>query len=307
MNGFKTWGLLLLALVVAGGAFWGSKSYLQSEKDALFAQFNESVAKTVTIVVSTRDVGAGEIVSASNMATVDVPAKFLPDSAVYPQMFDQVNGRELIYPMSEGTPLLEIYLGGGVVDKFSDLIEKGKRPVTIEIDNLNSNEGMLEIGDSVDLLQLLDGDKESVMQLNVLAENIKVFATGRTRSSSIDENVTAVSDGYSDQGYATITVIVDVKIAAKIILAQANGDLLTLLRNSRDDRKLPFKYISYADLDSDSESLLIEYYSASGSSGGNITPKYISSTGRTNQPVKVIFVENTKKISTDAANKEGLK
>ncbi|RJG39514.1 Flp pilus assembly protein CpaB [Motilimonas pumila] len=281
----KSWGLLLLAIILGAGTYFGANHFFKEHEKKIRAELESKITSTKSIVVSSRDIQAGEIISAENMAIATVPSNFLPDGHVEPPMFDAMSGKELIYPMSQGTPLLQLYVGGNYADRFSDLIKKGHRPLTVEVDTINSNEGMIEVGDYVDLLLMVSGESEGVERLENIAENVNIVATGRTRSVSAESNGNVMSDGGQMYGYSTITVILPSDTAARVLLAQENGTLVTFLRNQEDKAKLGFDAISFHQMQ-DVTAGTIQYFTASNSDGANLKPKYVNIIGNTKSKIQ---------------------
>ena len=83
MAGFlKTGGLMLLALVFAGLAGWGTLSYLNSREAELRQAAASLDGPSVEVVVANAAVSPGETISLDNMAIADVPQKYLPQDAI---------------------------------------------------------------------------------------------------------------------------------------------------------------------------------------------------------------------------------
>ncbi|GAA5218217.1 Flp pilus assembly protein CpaB [Corallincola platygyrae] len=273
-DNLKSWGLLAAGIILAVIAYFSSQSYLQSEKEELLSNIRKKEAATVEVVVSSKKINAGDFIGASNMAVAKVPAKYLPDSYVSPLEFTQYAGKEMLVDMSRGKPLLKIYAGGEKAGRFSDLIAKGDRPLTLEVDSLESNEEMIEVGDHVDLvLMVKGGENNTVEKLDILAENVNVIATGarRSASTSAQGKTIAPSDFY---GYNTITVVLEAELAGQVLLAQENGDLVVMLRNQVDTEELDFEEIAYGAT-SNVSSGSIQYFAGSLSENGGLITAFV--------------------------------
>ncbi len=286
-NGFiKSWGLLLVALITGIGTYFTANYFFKQHEANIRAELEAQITSTKRIVVSSREIVAGEIISADNMAVAEVPANFLPDGHIEPNMFSSMQGRELLYPLGQGKPLLDIYVGGTYAERFSDLIGLGKRPLTVEVDTINSNEGMIEVGDYVDLLlKVTNGEDEGISRLDNIAEAVRVVATGSMRSIGHGDQTGVISETGYGSGYSTITVILDSDIAAKVLLAQENGTLVTFLRNQQDKRHLGFETVSYNNLLNGSKNT-IEMYSNSNNDGALLRATLFSNSTNIDQKAK---------------------
>ncbi|WP_351079129.1 Flp pilus assembly protein CpaB [Shewanella sp. CAL98-MNA-CIBAN-0140] len=154
--------------------------------------------------------------------------------------------------MIAGEPLLSHYVAGLGIESFSDLLREGERAVTLEIDNLNSASGMALPGDIVDLLLVTekvveDSEEladEPLKQIEPLLQKVRILSV---------DNISLVSQtqdfkmyGYEKDflEYSTITVGINFKDAAKVILAKELGEIVFMLRNSSDKTKVSNRAIT---------------------------------------------------------------
>ena len=183
-SGAQSWGLLAGATVLGLLAFFASTWYLQRRsqlmEDDLLAQQGEKRQ----IVVATTPLAPGAIVGADNMALAEAPVANLSEQAVGPDAFGAFEGKVLTRPMSPGEPLLNHFVAGFSVERFSDLLLEGERAVTISVDSIMSNDGMLVYGDRVDLMLLVaveaaDAGERKPDTLVPLLQNVRVLAVGQ--------------------------------------------------------------------------------------------------------------------------------
>lgn len=243
---FKTWGLLGVAVFLALGAGFLVMRYLDgaeaSMREALLA--SETDERLVSVVVSKVPVKAGDIIGLANMEIDDIPIRFLPDHAIIPEQFKKYEGKIILESMSPGKPLLMSYVSGLTgAETFSTLLKEGERAVTLPIDSLNSHEGMLAVGDYVDIVVLLKKKKDEETQaakgndfLSLLTR-VKILATGATTPNT---KIYKGQRGHYEDGYGSITFAVDVKDIPSILTAKNLGKLYYLLRHPEDELKPKF-------------------------------------------------------------------
>lgn len=296
----KGWGLLLIALVVAAGAFWLATRYLTNKEGLLREQIMGEKAVTSSFVVASRDILPGEILSLNNMALAEIESENISSFAVHPQNFNLYDGQVLKTPMSAGEPLLSHFVAGKGIERFSDLLEQNERAITLEIDNLSSASGMLVAGDYVDLMLVMDVDDDdnsnSEKNLRPLLQDVRVLAVDAMPLVSKEQDFVAF--GRSKQSYSNVTVGLEFDDASKLVLARDIGDIVFMLRNKKDHNLHDAGLITQLDLDKTSKSSLnYQFYSSSNSKAGVINPtiKNISSS---------IQIDSTKMIYSVAKKKD---
>ena len=260
-NAFGTWAVLILAGVAGLAALGLTKVYLDQREAEIREQYSSGdPGKQYMVVVATQSISPGDVASPRNMRGEPVPGEHLPETAVTVEDFKQGNvaGRVVNQPMRPGEPLLSSFLAGGASDRFSDLLKSGERAVTLTVNQIASNAGMLEMGDYVDLYLRTDslavqpassgiqsgrGDGETLVPLR---DRVRVLAVGRSALRTRDQDFVARSRGgqgrRSGRGsssmrreqYATVTVALDKGDAARVSLARQSGDLVFMLRNTDD-------------------------------------------------------------------------
>lgn len=225
------WGkgaLIALAIIMASGSFWISKSYLSQQEAILTNELTNQYSSKTQIIVANSQLEPGQFMSSEVLAIADVPDQYLPVDVILPDQFSQIEGLEIKRSVPAGKPVLLSYLGDQIARKFSDTIPVGFRAITIEVDTLNSHENMIEVGDQVDLF-LLD---ETVMSL--IKEQVTVLATGNLRSASQDPDGTLIGDDSNYSDYQSLTLLLPLDTLATVRHADQKNTLLVLLRNSND-------------------------------------------------------------------------
>lgn len=269
----RSWGLLAAALVMGVLAFVGSSYYLESRERALSDELFSQLEERRPVVVATMELAPGAVISPQNMAVANVPVSHLSASAISPEFFEHYAERVLTAPMSPGEPLLHHFVAGEFAERFSDLLEAGERAVTLPIDQVKSNDGLLRLGDRVDLLLVAGGTgKSSETELVPMVENVRVLATGRatlaTRSADLPSGDAEDELG---MGYSTVTVGVSADQATQLLLAKDVGDIVVLLRNRGDTAALEATALSAERMLGGARSDAYDYFSGTQSDGGSLT------------------------------------
>ena len=225
----RTWALLLVALAIGGLAAMSARSYLTRQMEAIEAS---AKGKTVTVIVAKQDIPKGEVLSADNMALRPIPAEFAHSIALSPDDFERVDGQRLAYPVKSGEMILWGLMETQRVPTFSANVAAGRRAMTVPVDEINSISGMLEPGDTIDLLATIDrnGKKATfpVMQ------DVTVMATGQR---SQDDPKTGGARQFS-----TVTIDTTPEQARFLIAARDAGRLTALLRNPQDKAAIAGQY-----------------------------------------------------------------
>lgn len=239
-NFIKTGGLMLLALLFAGLAGWGTLSYLNSREAELRQAAASMDGPSVEIVVASTSVGPGDVISLDNMAIADVPQKYLAQDVIAPGEFAEYAEKTILVALDAGRPLLRSYISGlSHHASFSAHLQQGWRAMTLAIDELNAVAGMLEAGDFIDLV-ISGKDDPGAMSgtspdysLRRLMERVEVLATGTM--TRLDAQFAKASGVYpSDAFYGTITISVPAHLVTDILNARDDGNLNILLRHPND-------------------------------------------------------------------------
>jgi pilus assembly protein CpaB len=227
--------LLLFAIALSFGALavFGARGYIAERLEIEKARLAPKQAM-VEVVVARRDLGRGELVAPENMAVREVPADYLPSTAVRPERFEHHVGARLDQPMRSGEPLLSGAIVGSDAGSFSSRIRQGIRAMSILVDEVNSVSGMLQPGDRIDLLfsvrpPVAPGQPLAQEVTATLMQDLAVLATGRQVRAGAD-------DGSGPRHFTAITVEVSPEQAQQLIVAQRTGKLTAMLRHP-DDRQ----------------------------------------------------------------------
>ena len=249
----KSWGLLLAALLVGALAFFAATSYLSDAEENLKRSLAGSGGELVDVVVANADLPAGTTVSAENLAVAQVSAMNLSGSVITPDMFEGIDGSLLKFPMSSGEPLLTHFLEGVLIERFSELLEDGQRAVTLEVDNLTSNAGLLSVGDHVDIFlsgefaESEDGNEEVLVPL---FQNIRVLAVDRNPLLTKEQPYRG--QDYLDEenvfDYGAVTLALQADDADNLAFAASRGEIVFLLRGANDKQMRNWSVVDTASV-----------------------------------------------------------
>ncbi len=278
-NFFKSWGLLLIAILVGFLAFYVAQQYLESTEESIRLSYEGKGDQMVDVVVASVDVEEGEAISPSNMSIAQLNANHLSDSAIRPDYFDQHQGSLLTVSMKSGEPLLTHFLKGRLIERFSDLLEVGERPVTLEVDTLTSNAGLLTVGDRVDIflrgeLETAEGGDDGASSgqdtMISLFQNIKVLAVDQrpllTKEQPFHEQ-DFLGDDTEQFEYSSVTLAMKADDSDNLAFSSSLGDILFLLRNSNDDLVHFWEPVNQASItasDPNQKSLSFSFYGKNG-------------------------------------------
>ena len=234
----KMWLLMAAAIVLGLVATWVTTQYMKKREARIEAEAKRraSGGTTVEVVVPRRNLPKGTVIDGSNMAARDVLQDTVYDETVLATDFGKIQGTRLARQVEQGKPLRKSDLEGRSKE-FSELLPKGMRAVTIEIDEINSIAQMVRVGNRLDLMLIVsDGDGSGGQQVLSVLQKVKIIATGQVLARTIP------ADGPQPaqvQRYSNVTFEVTPDDAARIILAQQMGKIRAVLRSDEDDAVTP--------------------------------------------------------------------
>jgi len=238
-------GALVLGLLAAILGWYYLRS---SEREIAASLEQEARAQRRDVVVPTRDLRAGQVLTPDLVAKRSVPSDYVHADAVTPASFDQFVGRQLTVDVASGKPFLSSFFTSPR-KVFAEEIEAGVRAVTIPVDEISSISGMLRAGDHIDFMYVANdatpGGPDSSQQLVVpLLQDIEVRATGQMTAEQFaqlrrsPDIAAAGKDPYGRQQYTTVTVALKPQDAQKLVLAQRMGKIVAALRNPEDRQQM---------------------------------------------------------------------
>ncbi len=154
-SGSKTWMMLISAVLFGLVAAGLSVLYLNAREAAILESLLGEEEVLMTVIVANQDLPAGTRLQEKHLATLDMPTKFVADSTLTLDNFENHLGQFLINDISGGKPVLTGDIDEKFPRDFSDLIEIGHRALTVQVDEVNSISGMLRPGNKVDIYVII--------------------------------------------------------------------------------------------------------------------------------------------------------
>jgi pilus assembly protein CpaB len=242
----RTWLMLIIAIVLSLLTTWLTLQYLRFKEKSIEAEIaarsSQQNGETVAVVVPTRPLAPGALLSEDVVASRNVPADFVYDDTVTVAQFDAVKGQALIRQVQKGRPLRKSDVREVFAD-FSGSLKEGTRAMTIDVDEVNSVSHMIQPGNRVDLMLLLSGTGEGSNNQTVVPflDQIKVLATGQKVTH--DDPAEAAS-GERRVSYSNVTLEVTPTQAARLALATELGKIRAVLRNENDKQEVYFESVN---------------------------------------------------------------
>ncbi len=233
----------VVALIFAGIAFVGAQRYLQEERSKIEVDWRERYRPT-PVVVAAAALPAGKVLSVEDLAKREMPAAYLPGGTLPVDEIATVIGQQLVIPLAAGDALSMAHLSGHGGQALASRLLNGTRAVTVPVDEVSSQAGLVRPGDQVDLLLAEETSEGSVRCVTVkpLLESLTVLATGAHQvdpARGADELLQRRAElGIS---YSTMTLDVTPEQAQQLALALRVGDLIPLLRGQGDATPVALK------------------------------------------------------------------
>jgi Flp pilus assembly protein CpaB len=209
----------------------------------------------VTVVVPRANMTKGDRLTKKALASRNVPEKYLPANAILAKDFKKVANRTLLTPVQIGRPITWEAVTGTASEKFSEVVELGRRAMTIKVSRVDSFDGLLRPGDMIDLMGVFelkelgisgagnsDVSDDAIMPV---LEKVEVLEASRedlhgTRYEiKRDRNST---DGFNME-FTMITLNLSPRQVARVQIGQETGDLFAVLRHPKDTSNTNYEYL----------------------------------------------------------------
>ena len=252
--------MLGLAVVFGGLSIFLADSLVKKSAHAdqvmvIQAPAPQKQAEFKKIVVAKAALRYGAALSPDVLTEIDWPADALPAGA-FASIAELTGGgrRVVLSPVEPNEPVLSAKLSG--VDgraTLANLLEPGKRAVTIRVDDISGVAGFVTPGDRVDVVLTRQQKTSEIANAEIQAqaaqpgefgsevilEDIKVL----TADQNLDERT--VTPGVAK----AVTIEVSTEQAQKVALAQQIGTLYLLLRAAGDQEAAQSGTVTVSDLD----------------------------------------------------------
>jgi pilus assembly protein CpaB len=227
--------ILVIAVVLGGVAAFLARSWLQSHSTRPDAQ------KTVSILVASDTLAFGAPISATDVREIDWPAQSKPEGAFANFAELSKNGRRItLSPFVRDEPIIASKVSApDQRASLSTVIEKGKRAVTVAVDDVRGVAGFIFPGDFVDVVLTRTDNSNGPQNFSeVILQHVKVLAIDQMAGQRQEHPTVAKA----------VTVEVDPEQALRILLAANVGKLSLILRQPEEVALAPDAKITDRDL-----------------------------------------------------------
>jgi pilus assembly protein CpaB len=198
----------------------------------------------VQIRVASADLPAGLLLRDSDLNWKAVRPNAVPNGAIVQGTPNaaKLRGAMLRNPLAAGATLLT----GNIIQPDSPgflaaALAPGMRAVSVAIDDVSGNAGLIQPGDHVDMIltQKIQRDNRRATVSETVVENVRVIAVGSTFSPPREANTGANPNGAVNRA-RTITAEVSPQVAEAVTVASHLGTLSLALRSfATTDRNEP--------------------------------------------------------------------
>lgn len=238
IGSFAAWWLVPVAILCGLAAFVGSQRHLAERAAAVERRWEERYTP-VKVLVAARDLPSGRVLRGSDLARREMPSAFVPGGALPVDAAARAVGQQLVFALRRGDALVESHLAGREGPTLAARLQRGTRAVTVPVDEVSSQAGLVRPGDRIDLMLAEERAEETgrCVIVRPLLEAVTVLATGRTQRP-LPGTASALAAGLGDPDaspeYSTITLDVTPEQAQLLAVGLRIGELVPLLRPEGD-------------------------------------------------------------------------
>ena len=196
------------------------------------------IEKTVAVEAAARDMAAGTLLRKGDLKTIALRENEVPRTAILDEK--TALNRPLLFPVSAGELITLPKVGGTGIEGLPAIIEKGKRAVTVPINDASGVAGLIPPRAHVDVLFTRPGSASEAVTSTIL-EDVVVLAMGRaTEPAPPAANGSAAQAAAAARPSAqTATLLVTPEQVRRIELAKNLGKISLSLRNPLDNTSTP--------------------------------------------------------------------
>jgi pilus assembly protein CpaB len=227
--------ILVVAVILGGVAAFLARSWLKNHSARTDAQ------KTVSILVANDTLAFGAPIGAKDVREVVWPAQSSPEGAFANFAELTKSGRRItMSPFVRDEPIIASKVSApDQRASLSTVIEKGKRAVTVAVDDVRGVAGFIFPGDFVDVVLTRTDNSAGPQNFSaVILQHVKVLAIDQMAGQRQEHPTVAKA----------VTVEVDPDQALRILLAANVGKLSLILRQPAEVALAPDAKITDRDL-----------------------------------------------------------
>ncbi|MDO3386266.1 Flp pilus assembly protein CpaB [Gilvimarinus sp. SDUM040013] len=246
--------LFMIAVVCGVVAAFLIVYYLKSVEERYRRANQPERIEKISVVVPKRDLNKGDTITIDAIGKLTVPKKFLPTNYVPASDYKKVLNRTIASPMRAGRVMTVEAITGTKAETFSETLDLGKRAYSIKVNKVDSFDGLLRPGDTIDLMGEFDledlgiegGSDQDVSEVVMpVLEKVVVLSagredhTGRRYERSRQGNS---ADGFNME-FTIVTLSLSPRQVARVQLAEQAGEMFAVLRHPKDTSMAEFDYI----------------------------------------------------------------
>ncbi len=219
MNTRRLISAFFLALFCSGLLTWQLSRHLSRP-----APVSATRLPTRKIVVASKDMQAGDVITAASLKTVDWPSSAIPVGSFTQQQ--EVAGRVLLSSISSGELVLTHDLAAPDTGTgLPALIPDGMRAISIHADETTGVSGFVTPNSHVDILVTYPAAAGAGFVSAMVLQNARVLAVGQKDDAAKEAKLGPLG---------TITLLTTPQDAARLTTATSLGKILLILRNGAD-------------------------------------------------------------------------
>jgi pilus assembly protein CpaB len=227
--------ILTVAVILGAVAAFLARSWLKSHSELADAD------RTISIVVANRVLAFGAPIAADDVKEIAWPAKSRPQGA-FANFAELVkDGRRIVIsPFVGDEPIIASKVSApNQRASLSTAIEKGKRAVTVAVDDVRGVAGFIFPGDFVDVVLTRTNNSIGPQEFaEVILQHVKVLAIDQMAGERQEHPTVAKA----------VTVEVNPEQALRILLATNVGKLSLILRQPTESATAPDAKVTDRDL-----------------------------------------------------------
>jgi pilus assembly protein CpaB len=227
--------ILAFAVILGGVAAFLARSWLQSHSTRADGQ------KTVSILVANETLGFGAPIGAKDVRAIDWPAQSSPEGSFASFADLTKSGRRIaLSTFVRDEPIISSKVSApDQRASLSAVIEKGKRAVTVAVDDVRGVAGFIFPGDFVDVALTRSDNSNGPQNFSeVILQHVKVLAIDQMAGERQEHPTVAKA----------VTVEVNPDQALRILLAANIGKLSLILRQPAEVALGPDAKVTDRDL-----------------------------------------------------------
>ncbi len=226
----KTFRLTAGVILLACLAFIGIRGYIDKRINDLAG------GPLVPTLVAKGPIFPGSDLDPNDFEVKPLPKKYAHKRAVPAYLKDNLDKHASVLALEKGETLLWDHLAQGKKSPLSDYLGLTERAISIPVDACGSLQNMLQVGDRIDIMTLLQPqDLEEEAALKVIVQNALILSINQDTTRPKPKHSSLVKEAKTALPLAQIlTVRVSPSEAAILAYAQTQGKLFTALRNRKD-------------------------------------------------------------------------